>query len=128
MTRSKTSFPKKEHLRDPGEFRTIVRSAHFVREVGVALYFLERADAQAARLGIVTSRKVFKRAVDRNRAKRLVREFFRLNKENVKPKLDLVVYFRGACKLFYGNDLDNILNRLFERAGAWVSTKGKEKI
>jgi ribonuclease P protein component len=48
-----------------------------------------------ARLGIVASRKALRRAVDRNRAKRLVREAFRAAQSDLSA-LDVVVQVRSA--------------------------------
>lgn len=53
------------------------------------------------RLGITASRKVGG-AVERNRAKRLVREFFRLHRAKLQPGSDIVVIVRtGADKLSF---------------------------
>ncbi|NUO51046.1 MAG: ribonuclease P protein component [Polyangiaceae bacterium] len=54
-----------------------------------------------ARLGLVASRKVGN-AVARNRAKRLLREAFRLHKAELEPGLDLVIIAHAelaACSL-----------------------------
>lgn len=47
------------------------------------------------RLGIVVSKKRIRSAVARNRIKRLIREAFRLSKQQLPPGLDLVVLPRG---------------------------------
>ena len=63
------------------------------------------------RLGITASRKVGG-AVERNRAKRLVREFFRLHREMLQPGSDIVVIVRtGADKLSY-RDVESELGSL----------------
>lgn len=46
------------------------------------------------RLGLAISKKCAKRAVDRNRIKRIVRESFRLHRREGMPALDLVVLCR----------------------------------
>jgi ribonuclease P protein component len=45
----------------------------------------------ATRIGITVSKKVDKRAVVRNRIKRLIREFFRQQKSFIRPGIDIVV-------------------------------------
>lgn len=47
----------------------------------------------SARLGLAVSRKVSKRAVERNRIKRVVRESFRVDREGL-PALDILVVAR----------------------------------
>jgi len=49
-----------------------------------------------ARLGLAVSRKVSKRAVERNRIKRVVRESFRAEREAL-PALDILVIARASA-------------------------------
>lgn len=49
-----------------------------------------------SRLGIVAAKKSLKHATDRNRFKRLIREYFRLNQVNNEVKLDYVVMARPS--------------------------------
>ena len=46
------------------------------------------------RLGVVVSRRTLRRAVDRNRAKRLIREAFRLNRHRLCGQADIVIVVR----------------------------------
>lgn len=66
------------------------------------------------RLGITASRKVGS-AVQRNRVKRLLREFFRLNKTRLPHSSDILFIARaGADKLDYAglrNELDVLLTQ-----------------
>ena len=116
MTSSKTSFPKTARLRRAGEFRNLVRNSRALREDGVALHVLPNHSIKQSRLGILVSRKVLKRAVDRNRAKRLIREFFRVEKTNFLKSADIVVRLVDGSNLFKANNLEYILNHLFVRA------------
>jgi ribonuclease P protein component len=72
------AFPKEARLRTPGEFRRVYTSGaryegHFMTA------FVERNGLDRHRLGVTVSRKTSTRAVQRNRAKRLLREAFRLS-------------------------------------------------
>jgi len=55
---------------------------------------LERDDLGPRRLGVIASRRVGN-AVIRNRAKRVFREIFRLNQDNLPPCSDLVIVVRS---------------------------------
>lgn len=68
-----------------------------------------------SRLGVVASKRTFRRAVDRNRAKRLLREAFRLNRGRIDNGCDLVVIARRrileAKCADVGRELARLLNR-----------------
>jgi ribonuclease P protein component len=68
------------------------------------LVLLGESAAEASRLGIVASRKVGG-AVERNRAKRLVREAFRLHPEAIPRGVDLVVIVRPGTHLLAAGDV-----------------------
>jgi ribonuclease P protein component len=74
---------KKAHLRASDEFRHVYSSGR--RYDGrLMTAFVHPNDLQHHRLGITASRKATGNAVERNRAKRLMREAFRLS----SPELD----------------------------------------
>jgi ribonuclease P protein component len=67
-------------LRRPHEFEAVLRSGIRVSTRNFAARALRNTAADAAempRLGLIAGRKAASRAVDRNRAKRLIRETFR---------------------------------------------------
>lgn len=84
-----------EKLRRRDEFAAVLASP---RQVLVSPCFIVRTLARAAgppRLGIIVSRKALGHAVDRNRAKRVVRETFRAV-DRALPPADVVVQVRSA--------------------------------
>ena len=72
------SFRPQEHVRKRAEFELIYKTG-FKRSGRLMTMFSRDRDAGSARLGIAATRKMGA-AVERNRAKRLVRELFRHNK------------------------------------------------
>lgn len=60
------------------------------------------------RLGVIVSRKISKRAVDRNYIKRALREYFRLNQQSC-DSLDVVIRVR---KMFDSTKLDVVHHEL----------------
>jgi ribonuclease P protein component len=73
------------------------------------------------RLGIIAAKRFSKRAVDRNRGKRLVREFFRLAQKEVIP-LDIVVQIRTDLRKSSSASLRTELGALLYKLAA-VETK-----
>jgi ribonuclease P protein component len=81
------AFLAGEHVRKRAEFELIYKTG-FKRSGRLMTMFTRERESGPARLGIAATRKMGA-AVERNRAKRLVRELFRLNKPTAA--LDVVV-------------------------------------
>lgn len=80
--------------------RDFARSRSSGRRLGSRRFVVEvTTPGNGIRLGLVVSRKVGS-AVERNRVKRIVREWFRRNREMFGPSADVVVIARpGAASL-----------------------------
>ena len=89
-THKKNSFNKTEHIRKTEEFKQIYKNGRSSANEYTVMYILDRKDGAGPRMGWVMSRKTGK-ANRRIKAKRLVREVFRLNKEMFKDGLDIVM-------------------------------------
>lgn len=73
-------------------------------------------DGAAARLGLIVGKRLLRRAVDRNRAKRVIREAFRQHGE--LPAMDMVVRLvgpRGALRKAQADWLFSALVARLER-------------
>jgi ribonuclease P protein component len=88
-------FPRSRRLKQPGEFaRARARGQRLVCGCLIA-NVLPRPGTQTARLGVVTSKKVGN-AVVRSRARRLLRETFRLHQHELGGPVDLVLIARPS--------------------------------
>ena len=84
------SFAKSEHLcGDKRISRLFTQGDAFIAYPLRVVYLIEpKKDAEAASVLVSVPKKRFKRAVKRNRLKRLIREAYRLNKQLIAEKLD----------------------------------------
>jgi ribonuclease P protein component len=76
------------------------------------------ADA-GRRVGVVVSKRNFRRAVDRNRAKRLLREAFRLQRVNLTVDADVILSAKRAMAGLHRQEVEQDFERLCRRAGIW---------
>jgi ribonuclease P protein component len=108
-------FPRTERLLESKDFRRLgasarrLSSAHFVMLIAAARE-LEGAPGQR-RLGITASRKLGG-AVERNRVKRQVRDWFRRSKRCLPPGTEIVVIARKGAQSLHQREVDAELGNL----------------
>ncbi len=110
-------FGPAEHVRKRADFEIIYKSG-FKRSGRLMTMFTREREAGPARLGIAATRKMGI-AVERNRAKRLVRELFRHNKPAVA--IDVVVVPRREM-------LDAPFDRIETEFRALLSRRSSAKV
>jgi ribonuclease P protein component len=79
--------------------------------------WLRTGSGAALRLGVVTSKKVSNRAVDRNLARRRLREIFRQHRAELSGSFDLVIIARQNLLAASYADVEREFLRLAEKAG-----------
>ncbi|AXS81352.1 ribonuclease P protein component [Dechloromonas sp. HYN0024] len=85
------TFARSYRLTKTDEFSSVFGFRRAIRGKVLMLHYQPRPEGKTeARLGLVVAKKLLKRAVDRNKVKRVVREQFRLRQAGL-PALDLVV-------------------------------------
>jgi len=73
----------RNYLRDSGEFQHVYRNGKRYDGVFITVFVVEN-EALNHRLGVTASKKALGKAVQRNRAKRLLRETFRSNEPSLR--------------------------------------------
>lgn len=118
----KYMLKKQFRLKNKAAFNAIYRLKNSTHIGGVTLFAgKEKTDAETdTRVGFVVSKKTHKRAVKRNRLKRLMRESYRLllksgNLGNSQRYMSLI--FIGSQKALDKNfaEIQNIINNLINR-------------
>ena len=99
MTTPRATFRRHERINDPKDFRRAFDRKKSASDALLVVYGAENG-LEHARLGISISKKKVRRAHDRNRVKRLIREAFRLGKSEFPAGIDLVVIPRNGALTF----------------------------
>jgi ribonuclease P protein component len=110
--KGKQTFPKRERILRPGEFREVYREGarYSVREF---LLFVKSGYEGPARLGLSVSKRIGT-ATTRNRIKRYVRETFRTHKGKLKGGTKVIVVARpGSEQLDFAQCREKVV-KLFQ--------------
>jgi len=90
MAKAKQDFPKSNRIRTKPEIDRIFRTG--VRFSGKGMVIRSAANTSGGESRVVfVAVRAFYGAVQRNRAKRVARETWRLNKERIRPGCDVAV-------------------------------------
>ena len=84
---------KINRLRGKTKFDTILNSSTVFKSDFLILWLIKNDKSQHLDVAVTVSKKLFKRAVDRNKIKRLLREAIRKNENDIS--------FSGQCLFLY---------------------------
>jgi len=108
-------FPKEYRLRKKKEFEYIFKHGKRISGEGLVCYWF--SDEQMGnKLGTVVSKKVGQ-SVKRNRIKRIIREFYRLNRPCFCKTGALIVVARPCISTWDHQQIDAELERLLQLGG-----------
>lgn len=118
-------FKKEEKLKSRKTIELLFKEGKSFSNFPFRVLFLYNSDKnEALQAGFAVSSKHFKRAVDRNRIKRLMRESYRLQKAELHLQLKLQQKQLAVFFIYIGNELPeyqlifektgNVLNRLIK--------------
>ncbi len=127
-------LPKQCRLRKPKEFRLVYsQGRRFDGEFMIA--FVLPSNDEFHKVGITASRKAIGKAHDRNRAKRLLREAFRLSKDELYSLKGRYYWVLNAKRSLLQvklekplNDFRRIIERLKKEENSILSEKGRVEV
>jgi ribonuclease P protein component len=113
-------FKTENRLQKSSQFKYVANKGKRLKNPFFIVVYKNKQPNEAPRLGITVSKKCSKKAVERNRLKRIVRESFRTNRESFSY-LDVVVIGRRqaveADNTILFKELGRLWRKLEERCG-----------
>ena len=111
---SDNAFPREARILSSGEYDKVFKKCIRAAAPGLVVLGHKNSGQQSARLGLIVPKKILKRAVWRNRVKRIARETFRLNRASL-PNADLVLIAKGGIGAMSNAELRQNLMRLWDQ-------------
>lgn len=114
------SYPKEEKLKSKKIIESLFAQGKSVGKYPLRLVYIQQEfeDEVPLKMGVSVSKKYFKKAVDRNYFKRVLRECYRLNKhlliDNLEQKYCFMFFYQSKDRLNY-NEINEKTIQLFEK-------------
>ena len=108
------TFQKESRLRKVAEFQRVYSGRCSVTDA-VFIVYIAQNELARPRIGLSVSRKVGN-SVTRNRWKRLIRETFRLERNNLPQGFDFIVIPKRGIEPPQFKDVQKLLPQIFRRA------------
>ncbi len=123
-----SSYPKKEKLKSKKQIERLFSEGQSIGVYPLRMVYLkcDLNDDTLIKTGVSVSKRNFKRAVDRNRIKRLLREAYRLNKQesfnNISSCFTLMILYIGKEELDF-SVIEKKMKKLLDTFSRNVSLK-----
>ncbi len=108
------TFPRSVRILRSEEYDKVFKNPIRASVCGVLVLARLNTELNHPRLGLVIPKKVLKRAVWRNRVKRIARETFRQNQHSL-PNIDLVVIAKPKIENIANSELSAIFRKLWQQ-------------
>ncbi|QFY89306.1 ribonuclease P protein component [Magnetovirga frankeli] len=107
------AYTRQKRLTKTGEFNRVFLARNRIQDRLFSLVYAI-SDQERARLGLAIAKKNLRRAVDRNRVKRLTRESFRQSWGDL-PALDIVVLAKKEVRLASNKQIFQSLESFWQK-------------
>ena len=107
------TFTRELRLLTPAQFKTVFTNPIKASSAEITLLAVPN-EMQHPRLGLTVAKRHVKRANQRNRIKRVIRDSFRLNQHDLPP-LDIVVLVRGGVLDIDNEQLRKLVEKLWRK-------------
>jgi ribonuclease P protein component len=111
---------KINRLKKEKDFRKVLRSKNSQKEDFLLLKWVQNSSARS-RIGISVSKKISKKATQRNKIKRQLAALSRLNLPKIKIGLDIFLTALPGLETKNFSEIDLMYNKLFIRAGIFTN-------
>ena len=114
------TYPKKEKLKSKITIDLLFSEGNSVSKFPLRLVYVENKEpnAEIIKIGVSVSKKYFKKAVDRNYFKRVLRETYRLNKylliDNLEKPHAFMFFYQTKERLSY-QEIEEKTIQLFQK-------------
>lgn len=120
------TYPKNERLKSKTTIGLLFSEGKSVSKYPLRLVYrqVEANSEEQTKIGVSVSKKYFKKAVDRNYFKRVLRETYRLNKHLLLDNLDqpysIMLFYQTKDRLSY-QEINTKMIQLFEKFIAQIN-------
>jgi len=108
-------LPKKHRLTQDKDFKRIFKKGKFFIVKFINIRIVEN-NLDVSRFGFIISKKNFKKAVDRNKIKRRLRDTIHSRLEKIKPGFDVVVMIRKEIGNKSFKEIDEVMEEILNKA------------
>ena len=99
-------LPKENRLKKKKEFETVFKNGKTLRGKNIIARYFKSEDGKT-KIGFIVSKKVSKKAVERNKVKRRLRESLRENKEKIDKGVSIIIIALASSKEVPYSEINN---------------------
>mgnify|MGYP003997754239 FL=1 len=113
------TFPQASRIKKKLHFNYVIQYKKKISSKNLLLYYVTNQDAER-KFAFSVSKKVSKRAVDRSKIRRQLKEVFRLNQHSINKRYDMLIIAKQSILNTTFKTLEDEIKELVDRIGLWI--------